>query len=112
MTGFEYQQAAMRTKNTKLNTLEQLRNSAYGLNGEAGEVIDLLKKHEFQGHSLNRQELADELGDILWYIALGCDALGVSMDYIMSVNIEKLRNRYPQGFDTDRSVHREVARSV
>lgn len=112
MTGLEYQAAAMRTKNTSLTTIEQLRNSAYGLNGEAGEVIDLLKKHEFQGHRLDENSLVDELGDILWYIALGCDALGVSLDFVMQMNIEKLRNRYSQGFDTDRSVHRETTGSV
>lgn len=112
MTGREYQIAAMRTKNGKLTPTEQLRNSAYGLNGEAGEVIDLLKKHEFQGHPLNPQDLADELGDILWYVALGCDALGVTMDYIMRRNIEKLQKRYPCGFEADRSVNRETTGSV
>lgn len=112
MTGNQYQELAMRTKNPEINGYDSLRNAAYGLNGEAGEVIDLLKKYEFQGHKLSRIDIVDELGDVLWYVALACDALGLQMDYIMAHNVEKLKERYPDGFDTDRSVNRETNRDV
>lgn len=108
MTGNEYQELAMRTKNPEINGYDSLRNAAYGLNGEAGEVIDLLKKHEFQGHKLDRIGVVDELGDVLWYVALACDALGLQMDYVMLHNVEKLKQRYPDGFDQNRSVNREL----
>ena len=106
MTGMEYQMAAMRTAGYYERDYDKLRNAAYGLNGEAGEVIDLLKKHEFQGHDLDRDKVFEELGDVLWYVALACDALDASMDSLMEYNIYKLWKRYPDGFDPERSKNR------
>ena len=83
-----------------------LRNAVYGLNGESGEVIDLLKKHEFQGHDLDRDKLIDEAGDVAWYLALLASALGVSLEEIMQKNVDKLKKRYPDGFDKDKSINR------
>ena len=107
MDGLEYQALALRTVNTNVVGYDRLRNAAYGLNGEAGEFIDILKKHEFQGHELNYVKLIDELGDILWYAAIACNAMGVTLDEVMRKNIEKLRNRYPEGFDAEKSIHRK-----
>lgn len=106
MTGNDYQRAAMRTDCEHKNDYDMLRNAAYGLCGESGEVIDLLKKHEFQKHPLNEDAIAEELGDVLWYIAQACTSLGLPMDYVMEKNVEKLRKRYPDGFDSERSIHR------
>ena len=107
MKADEYQYLAYKTANKELCRFDQLRNAAYGLNGEAGEFIDLLKKHEFQGHELNHDELIKELGDVAWYTALACTALGVSLSEVMQRNIDKLKERYPQGFDTEHSVNRK-----
>lgn len=84
-----------------------LLNAALGLCGESGEVADLIKKYRFQGHELDTAKLIKELGDVQWYIALAASALGVSLSEIMMRNIEKLRKRYPNGFDPERSIHRE-----
>lgn len=108
MTGNNYQALAMRTKNKNLTRNEQLRNAAYGLNGEAGEVINLLKKHEFQGHPLSKERMIDELGDLLWYIALACDSMNMQIEDAMRYNVDKLRKRYPEGFDAERSINREA----
>lgn len=105
----DYQAAAMRTAGKYKSKLDMLRNAVYGLNGEAGEIIDLLKKHEFQGHELSYDMLAEELGDVLWYAALMCEATGVSLERVMCRNIEKLQRRYPEGFSVERSVNREEA---
>lgn len=78
-----------------------------GLNGEAGEALDILKKILFQGHGIDRNHIALELGDIAWYLALSADAIGYDLETIMSMNIEKLKARYPNGFETERSVNRE-----
>lgn len=78
-----------------------------GLNGEAGEAIDILKKHLYQGHELDREHLAKELGDVAWYLAVTADALGYTLEDILQMNVQKLRARYPDGFDSDRSVHRK-----
>lgn len=103
----EYQELAMRTRNTKLTEKEHLTNGALGLNGEAGEVADVVKKHMMQGHMLDAEHIIKELGDCLWYIAETATTLGVSMEEIAEKNIEKLKKRYPEGFDTANSQHRK-----
>lgn len=68
--------------------------------------IDILKKHLFQGHELDRAHLAKELGDVAWYLAISADALGYTLEEILQTNVEKLRARYPNGFEAERSLHR------
>lgn len=106
MTGNEYQVLAMRTKNMKLSPDDSLANGVMGLCGESGECADMVKKLFFQGRELDVPHFEKELGDVLWYIALCCDALGLKMDDVMRMNIEKLKARYPDGFDPQRSQHR------
>lgn len=84
----------------------ELFNGALGLTGEAGEVADMIKKHIFHGHDLDRDALIKELGDVCWYIALLCTAINVDMSEVMSRNIEKLKNRYPEGFSESASINR------
>lgn len=107
MEANRYQLLAYRTANHNLRAYDQLRNAVYGLNGEAGEVIDILKKHEFQGHELSKDKLIDELSDIAWYLALGCTALGVTLTDVFEHNVAKLRDRYPEGFDSEKSINRK-----
>ena len=108
MTINEYQTAALRTAQTdKLTANELLLNAALGLCGESGEVADLVKKHSFQGHDLDFEHIAKELGDISWYLAVGAYAIGLDLESIFRMNIEKLEARYPDGFSTDRSLHRD-----
>ncbi|HUM43277.1 MAG TPA: nucleoside triphosphate pyrophosphohydrolase family protein [Fervidobacterium sp.] len=107
MTFEEYQRLAQRTSSEKMQLIEKIENGLMGLNGEAGEAIDVLKKHKFQGHQLDRNKIIEELGDVLWYIAETCEGLGVSMEEVASFNIEKLKNRYPDGFSSDRSINRK-----
>lgn len=80
----------------------------WGLNGEAGECIDILKKHLFQGHDLDREHMAKELGDVAWYLAVSADAIGYDLETIFQMNIDKLRARYPDGFDAEHSLHRNA----
>ena len=107
MTINEYQTAALRTAQTdKLTARELLLNSALGLCGESGEVADLLKKYHFQGHNLDIDHVAKELGDIAWYLAVGAYSIGYDLEKILQMNVDKLKARYPDGFSTDRSLHR------
>ena len=107
MTINEYQTAALRTAQTdKLTARELLLNSALGLCGESGEVADLVKKHLFQGHDLDLDHVAKELGDISWYLAVGAYAIGYDLETILQMNMDKLEARYPDGFSADRSLHR------
>lgn len=108
MTINEYQTAALRTAQTdKLTARELLLNSALGLCGESGEVADLLKKYHFQGHNLDIDHVARELGDIAWYLAVGAYSIGYDLEKILQMNVDKLKARYPDGFSTDRSLHRD-----
>ena len=106
MTLNDYQKAAERTSGN-LTSYQKIQNGCYGMNGEAGECIDILKKHEFQGHALDPANLVDELGDVLWYIAQTATGLGVTLEYVAQNNVDKLKERYPDGFDADKSIHRK-----
>ena len=101
----EYQKLCMRTANG-LESNELIANGAMGLCGEAGEVIDLVKKWVFQGHELCQDDVVGELGDVLWYAAILCEGIGTTMEEVMQKNIKKLKKRYPDGFEVERSVNR------
>ena len=80
--------------------IERLLTAAVGLSAESGEFLEIVKKITFQGKPFdeaNRQHLAIELGDILWYAAQACIALDVSLDDVLAKNITKLSARYPEG---------------
>lgn len=85
-----------------------LINAALGLCGEGGEVVDIIKKATFQGHELNVEHVAKELGDVAWYLAVGARAIGYDLETILQMNVDKLRTRYPDGFDADKSQHRQA----
>ena len=108
MTINEYQQRAMATLNPKLTEQDVLINSVMGLCGESGEAIDIVKKWLAQGHPLDREHLAGELGDVAWYLAEAATALDLNLDDILQQNLDKLAARYPDGFSTERSVGREA----
>jgi len=106
MTINEYQKLAMTTLNPDLSRKDVLINGVMGLCGESGEAIDIVKKHLHQGHELDREKLARELGDIAWYLAETAWALEIPLEDIFRGNIDKLKRRYPEGFNTERSVNR------
>jgi len=103
-----YQRDASRTldESRKLDD-HTLSVGGLGLAGETGEVVDLIKKVVSHGHPLDRIKLVEEMGDVLWYLAMLCTLLGVSMEDMAFRNIDKLKRRYPNGFETHRSINRE-----
>lgn len=107
MTLNEYQCLAMTTLNPALDRKDVLINGVMGLCGEAGEAIDIVKKHLAQGHALNRDALIKELGDVAWYLAETAYALDVPLEEVCQRNIDKLRARYPEGFSAEKSIHRQ-----
>ncbi|MBR4470157.1 MAG: nucleoside triphosphate pyrophosphohydrolase family protein [Erysipelotrichaceae bacterium] len=102
----EYQKLAMTTLNKDIPKNEILINAVMGLCSESGEAIDIVKKQLFQGHELDEAHLKEELGDIAWYLAEAAQALGVDLDEIFVSNIEKLKKRFPDGFEADKSINR------
>ena len=106
MTGNEYQKLAMRTCSVIDDEKEMLYHGVFGLNSEAGEVAGILQK-TYQGHCMNEEHVKKELGDCLWMIAEICESFGFGMDEVMQLNIDKLKERYPEGFDAEHSLNRK-----
>ena len=106
MEADKYQKLAMEMLNPEIKKKDILIIAVMGLCAEAGEATDLVKKHLFQGHDLKKEELVKELGDVAWYLAEAATALDVDLSEILEKNIEKLRQRFPDGFDAKRSMYR------
>jgi NTP pyrophosphatase (non-canonical NTP hydrolase) len=85
---------------------EALLFALVGMLGEGGEVAELLKKHIWHKHPLDRAQIKGEIGDMVWYLARLLQALGIPLEDVLDYNIGKLRRRYPNGFNTDDSIHR------
>lgn len=107
MTGNEYQRLAARTIDDGLSPDEQILHSLHGMVGEVGEIHSLFQK-TYQGHIIDHEHLMKEIGDVLWFVAELCTSYGWKMEDIMTMNIEKLKARYPNGFESDKSIHRKV----
>lgn len=135
MTGNEYQKLAMRTNDhkaterllgnmmtcdmeylTRQNLIAEdenhidfggVFNACLGLSGEVGEFNDMIKKWIFHEKPLDIDHAKKEAGDICWYLAMLCESFGWSLDEIMQMNVDKLKSRYPEGFDVERANHRE-----
>ena len=98
MTFQEFQRACERTHDAPFPECERLPVMALGLCGEAGEVADLVKKYMWHGKAFPDREIANELGDVLWYVSDIATSLGLTLEDIAAQNVEKLRRRYPDGF--------------
>ena len=122
MTGNEYQELATRTNDGNhsirlLNiaysdvvsncNIPEAINACLGLSGETGELLDMVKKWIFHEKELDMDHAQKELGDVMWYVAMFCHAMGWKLDDILKKNIEKLKARYPQGFDVQLSANRK-----
>lgn len=103
----DFDDSVRRTINNPGKTPEQhLAGFALGLAGEAGEFVDLIKKHLFHDHPLDTEKARLELGDVLWYVAACAQQLGLTLDQIATDNHDKRRRRYPGKFDPARSLNR------
>ena len=107
LTMDEYQNLAKRTSGAGKEGERRQIIAALGLAGEAGEFANMIKKLTAHGHIIPATDLADELGDVLWYLSEAATACGLSLNQIALMNIEKLRQRYPEGFSQERSRNRK-----
>jgi len=98
MTLDDYQHSALRTTNPALTSRERLLDASAGLAEEAGEVLGLVRKRAFQQREVDAQRFVEELGDVLWCLAVTADALGLSLDAVADANLRKLERRHAPGF--------------
>ena len=105
MNANEYQNLAGRTI-ANITKTEMMRHALHGMVGEIGELHSLYQK-TYQGHLLDEAHLKKECGDLLWFVAEYCTAMGWKLGDVMQLNINKLKVRYPEGFSTDKSLHRQ-----
>lgn len=106
MTLAEYQVLARRTQRTDITKGAKLAHAVCGITSEAGEIAGIFQK-AMQGHAVVRSELSKEIGDVLWMLSELCDVYGFDMGEVAKENIEKLKKRYPEGFDPEKSIHRK-----
>lgn len=99
----KYQELSSKTAN---NHEYALANFGLGIAGESGEVADLIKKAVFHNHNIDKENICKELGDVLWYLSQIASLAGIELDEVAIKNIEKLKQRYPDGFSTERSINR------
>jgi len=98
MDSAEYRGHVLRTWRNELLWGHQLVNGGLGLSGESGEVADLIKKCQFHGQPLDEDQMLKELGDVRYYLEIVAHLCGLTMDEIEAANVEKLRQRHPNGF--------------
>ncbi len=102
----EYQKLAARTAGSGQDGERREIIAALGLAGEAGEFANIIKKKTAHGHTFENDEIKEELGDVLWYLAEAATASGLDLAEIAQMNVEKLKKRYPEGFSQERSINR------
>jgi len=117
MQNKDYKEAALRTESNDFEAIQKrisskrnirLLHAGIGLATESGEFLDALKKAIFYGKELDRVNLQEEIGDLLWYCAIALDELGGDFDSTMSINIQKLKARFPNKFTEEDAENRNL----
>lgn len=105
MNADKYQELSRRTQSTELSLEDKRRHALFGLCSEVGEIHSIFQ-HEYQGKPASKEKVIDECGDLLWFLSELCDTYFINLSDVMEYNIDKLKRRYPQGFDAERSERR------
>lgn len=105
MTFDQYQAAALRTANPRLDLWYALAKMQI----EAGEALQLHCKEEYHGKVYSREMMVEEIGDVLWHVALAAQELGVTMDAIAAANVAKLRARHGDSYNAAHYTGQEQA---
>lgn len=113
MTPSEYIQNALRTESPYQfeatgDVTPRLEHGVMGAVTEVGELMAAIKKSKIYSRRLDRVNLVEEIGDVMWYFAILADELGVSFEEIWEKNINKLRQRYPEKYSDERSETRDL----
>ena len=96
------------SKRLSLPDTMQLLHAVMGLNTEAGEALDTMKRHIFYGKEIDKVNLKEELGDLFWYVALMANVLDLSFEEIQEANIAKLKARFGDKFSEEGAINRDL----
>lgn len=111
MTPQEYINNAVKTK-SDLNYINQVDadvlHAALGISTESAELLDAIKKKMFYNKPIDYVNCDEEIGDLLWYIAIYLNAREISFEQVMKQNIAKLKSRYPDKFTSENAINRNV----
>lgn len=117
MNSKNYIQDAIKTESTNFKAMNErlsddgtkrLLHAGIGLSTESAELLDALKKHIFYGKELDKVNLAEEMGDLFWYMAILADELGLEFESVMERNITKLKARYGEKFSEEKAEKRDL----
>jgi NTP pyrophosphatase (non-canonical NTP hydrolase) len=118
MDNKEYIENVVKTESIDFEAIEKrlisveilrLLHASMGIETEAGEFLDVLKKFIFYGKTIDKVNLVEELGDLLWYVGIACDELSISFEEVMIKNINKLKTRYENNtFKDTKAVERNL----
>lgn len=103
----DYSQSRQRTAFADQSIL-RAEHAAFGLVTEAGEILDVFKKFKYYGKAIDRVNLIEELGDVMWYCAIMSEAIGISFENVWETNIAKLKKRYPDKFTSEKALTRDL----
>ena len=117
MNTITYQKDALRTNSADhhdisirlgSHKMQQILHADIGVATESGEILDAIKKHVYYGKKLDTVNLIEEVGDVMWYLAVLLDQCGSTFDEAMEKNIAKLKTRFPDGFTEDKALNRDL----
>ena len=114
MKASEYIENAKRTEPKKYlfgntgDVTPRIEHAILGISTEAGELTDTLKQAKIYGKALDNVNLIEEIGDVMWYMAILCDALDVSFETVWDKNIRKLRARFPEKYTDNKALERDL----
>lgn len=119
MNSKEFMEKALRSENQDTTSIKKrcsnshrLTHACFGLSTESGELIDSVKRHVFYGTELDKKNILEEGGDILWYLAIICDELGVNFETLMQKNLDKLEARYNNKFCKEKAINRDLQKEL
>ncbi len=107
ITDKHLKETVLRTMNFKADLKDNLGHSAMGIIGEAGEIVELMKKHLYYGKNLDVEKLKNEMGDVLFYMQALAYLIGSSIEECLELNTAKLKARYPNGFNLQDSIDKK-----
>lgn len=112
MNSQEYIQQALRTESINSHQdpilSDRVEHAIFGMVTESGELLDVIKKSKYYQKPVDRARLIEEVGDVMWYLAVFADAMGISFEEMWEKNLAKLKVRYPEKFNETKALNRNL----